>query len=167
MMSSALSDSELLQPRRIGTFLRYAMANAHNLVLDENVQIMSQNLRQFLRLGKIDLLLLTKMFVLNDFQNLELEERFNIDNEYFELHGMKDCIKKLLKLNTDVMNMDHLDNLYRQPKKLFIRPSPCFNISNYTECQDYCKWTDDVLKNWTTKQIIDILKYKKHFRFFG
>lgn len=160
MASSSLSDSELLQPKQIGTFIRYAMANGHNLVYNENVQIMIDNLRKLLKLGKIDLLLLTRIFMLNDFQNLALEERFDIDNEYFELDDIRECSKRFINPHKNHISTNQRDVLYRPQKELYLKPSPCLNISNHTDCQGYCKWTEDVLNNWTTGQMIDTLKYR-------
>ena len=82
-MSSIMSDSELLRPKKIGKFLRFAIVDVHQFGFENNVQEISKNLRKLLTMERVDLLLLTNSFVMNNFMNLELIDNYEVDNEFF------------------------------------------------------------------------------------
>ena len=156
MMSNTLSDSELLKPKQIGTFLRYAITDAHQSGNDEDIQVMLKELRNLMVKDGFDFLQLVSMFGVNDFTNLELLEGNEIDNNYFALQEFKECYEDLSKISKEPTH--ELKDLINQKDNPYLEISPCFNISNNPECQGYCLWVQDVLMKWPTQRIDELLR---------
>ena len=156
IMSSIMFDSELLIPKKIGKFLRYAIVDAHRFGFENNVQEISKNLRQLLTMEKVDLLLLTNLFVMNNFMNLELMENFEVDNEFFDLKQLKECYNGIMEHSYETKN--ERDDLHKAKKVLYIKPSPCLNVSKYKNCHGYCNWHKETLKTKKTNGMNEILR---------
>ena len=150
MMSSTLSDSELLRPKQIGTFLRNTAIDAHQYGFDENVHSISENLKKLMTNHKVDLLLMTNFFLMNDFLNLELYEDFEIENEFFDLNQFIKCSQSLLKLAKK--SKYDTDDLHRPKKNVYQNPTPCLNVSQYPFCHGYCQWHKEILDNMIPKE---------------
>ena len=143
-MSSIMSDSELLRPKKIGKFLRYAIVDAHQFGFENNVQEISKNLRKLFKIEKVDFPLLTNSYAMNDFMNLGLIENFEVDNEFFDLKQYKECYEGLIGHSYETKN--EKDDLYKPKETLYTKPSPCLNISKFSKCHGYCKWHKETLK---------------------
>ena len=157
-MSSIMSDSELLRPKKIGKFLRFAIVDVHQFGFENNVQEISKNLRKLLTMERVDLLLLTNSFVMNNFMNLELIDNYEVDNEFFDLIQFKECYEGMIGHSFFYESKNERDDLHKQKKILYTKPSPCSNISKYSKCYGYCKWYKETLKTKKTNGINQILR---------
>ena len=157
MMSSISFDSELLRPNQIGTFLRNTAVDAQLFGYGENVKTVSENLRKLFTLNNVEISLMMYSFVINDFLNLELNEDFEVDNEFFDLKQFKKCYEGLIGHIPHATENDR-DAFYRQRTVLYTKPSPCLNISKYPECHGYCQWHKKILEIKTTEEINDIIR---------
>ena len=151
-----MSDSELLRPKQIGTFLRYAIVDAYLSGFDENIELMLVKARQLFMNGNADLLLLSNLFGINDFKNVELLKDFEIDNDLFSKTNLKECYKDLHNFTkgTD----PQFQNLFTPIEDQYIDVSPCFNISKNPKCKGYCRWHKEIATNWSTQKIESLLR---------
>lgn len=162
MMSSALTNSEIITPNILGPYLHYSIVDAQEYGFEQNIQIISENLRALTSLDDIDLFSVTSIFGINDFRNLELLEEYEIDNDYFNLNDFKKCYERLtMDLSTPGFN-HVLQDLHEPKEDLYLKSSPCHKIANYTdqtpECKGYCLWHHKIMTNLAKKDINTLLK---------
>ena len=87
----------------------------------------------------LDVSSLSKLFISNDFENLNLMQ--------YQL--FKNCFNALS--NNDEDSHFKKDAFFLDESHEAIARSPCKNPSNYSVCKDYCRWHDDLFKNKLTK----------------
>ena len=133
----------LLQPRQIGTFLHYATADILESGLLHNIKALFSNLKQLMtnKEKQLDLLLISKIFGVNDFSLLDVLEEY----EWKSINNIKECISGL-KSNY-LQEIQQFDEKIKEDPYVF--PSPCLNLSVHPECYEYCMWHQNVVEYWS------------------
>ena len=82
---------QLLEPERIGSFIHFALYDVLQSGLYQNIISMTSSLRQMMGTEKVDLdlTLVSKLFAINDFTNIELLEDYELKDSQVSL--IKDC----------------------------------------------------------------------------
>ena len=139
----------LLEPERIGSFLHYAVYDALQSGLHQNVISMTLSLRKMMTTdkGDFDLNMITILFAINDFMNIELLEDYELKNSQVSL--IKDCYNAL-KREQSVNEFESFNE--KKKDESYIMPSPCWNLTKHPLCRNYCEWHKNVIGNWSRIQ---------------
>ena len=122
--------------QEIGNFLAYAIKNIQQFGKEENLIIMQSNLENLFTANGIDQLKLSILLGMNTYSNLDLLQSFESNDMMLGLkkcHGDLDTESNLLK---EVL-MDREEIL---EKGVYLKPSPCLNITKNPACKTYCEW---------------------------
>ena len=138
------SKSDLFEPRRIGTFLHYAVLDAALRGYGKIEQSIIESLGHLFTLDEKDLLLMSKFLGLNDFRNVELLEKHELINSEVDLSEIIECFKGLITYTEEEQKFKKIKEYVP-----FSIPSPCFKLSNITGCNTYCEWHKKVFANWS------------------
>ena len=136
--------AQIVKFKRIGTFLAYAIKDAYQFGLEENIYTMQSNLKSLMTLNGIGNQLSLSIFHgINSYSNLDLLELFEL-NDIME-YDIKECYENLwteLEVSEELF-MERME----KSTGAFLEPSPCWNVSNFPKCKLYCDWYRDDLKN--------------------
>ena len=146
----------LLEPERIGSFLHYAVYDALQSGLHQNLISMTSSLRKMMTTdkGDFDLNMITILFAINDFMNIELLEDYELKNSQVSL--IKDCYNAL-KREQSVKEFESFDE--KKSEESYIIPSPCMNLTENSPCISYCEWHKNVVENWSRTELTVIERY--------
>ena len=141
----------LLEPESIGTFLHYAVYDILQSGLYQNIFLTTSSLSKLMTTdkGKLDLTLITKLFAMNDFMNLELLEDYDFKNSQVGLKDLKECYKAL-KTGESLNEFESFNE--KKKDEFYIMPSPCWNLTKHPLCRNYCEWHKNVIGNWSRIQ---------------
>ena len=111
---------------------------------------MQSNLKSLMTKNGIDQLKLSILLGINSYSNLDLLETFEFDDE-MEL-DLKKCYNHL-----DIESNHFKTFLVDRGKtsgNIFLEPSPCLNVTNFPNCEKYCKWHNYAVGNESAKNLI-------------
>lgn len=101
--------------------------------------------------GNLDLSLITKMFAINDFRNIDLLEDYELENDQVSLINVKECYDAL-KTSKSPKEYERFDE--KKVDKSYLSPSPCLlNLTEHPLCKTYCEWHKNVTEKWPSKNI--------------
>ena len=148
----------LLEPESIGTFLHYAVYDILQSGLYQNIFLTTSSLSKLMTTdkGKLDLTLITKLFAMNDFMNIELLEDYELKNSNMSM--IKDCYKAL-KREQFINEFESFDQ--KKIDESYIAPFPCMNQTEHSLCRRYCKWHKNVVENRSRTKLDIIVRYFK------
>ena len=106
--------------------------------------------------GDLDLILITKLFAMNDFMNIELLEDYELKNSNMSM--IKDCYKAL-KREQFINEFESFDQ--KKIDESYIAPFPCMNQTEHSLCRRYCKWHKNVVENRSRTKLDIIVRYFK------
>ena len=144
----------LKQPQNFGTFMvnTYLMFNETN---PKSAAIIFNAMRKLMTLknSDLDLASISKLFTLNNFENLILTK----------LEESEPCLKRIIELDEFKEELSSLfeNNLSLKDFKgsIFFDHSPCKNNSKYSECIEYCLWQENMNSNKSWKNdILDLMR---------
>ena len=110
----------LFQFKKIGSFLSYMQSFYKNFGYDEKA-----NLAKLMTINgmEVDLLLISKLFSLNDFNNLKDDPKLDL------YEPLEKCVKHVL--------IETHENSFVQ--------SPCINVNINLMCQKFCEWHNKMI----------------------
>ena len=146
----------LLEPERIGSFIHYAVYDALQSGLHQNIISMTSSLRKMMTTvkGDLDLNMITTLFAMNDFMNIELLEDYELKNS--QLLSIQDCYKAL-KSEQSAKEFESFNE--KKSEESFISPSLCLHLTEHSPCKSYCDWHKNVVENWSTTKLNIIERY--------
>ena len=131
---------------RIGTFLAYEIKRVHQYGNEWEKITLQSNLETLMSSTEQDHLKLPIFFGLNNYENLNLLEEFELGNFVSEKTQIEACYKNLEMSGLSKKVLQELEKSY---KGSFQKPSPCMNVAEYPECRYFCNWHQRVTKNLT------------------
>ena len=143
-----IASIDVLKPKQIGTFLQHTIVDALNSGTEQNVRLIVENIQQLLSNEDIDFLILTKIFGINAFKNLNLLEAYEIANDIVDLSKISKCYQGLTfdqKINQEFDAT--------KSKTPFMVPTPCLHVSQHPECKTYCDWQEKMFQILTPLKI--------------
>ena len=142
---------------RIGTFLAFEIKRVHQHGNELDKIALQSKLESFMSSTELDHLKLPIFFGLNNYENLNLLEDFELDNFVSEKSQIEACYQNLEMSGLSKKILQELEKSY---KGSFQKPSPCMNVTGYTECRSFCNWHQRVTKNltiWPSLMYVNIL----------
>ena len=136
------SSINAFQARHIGTFLQYAIIDAIESGLSQNIESIQTNLERLMSIGEIDLLMITKFLGINDFLNLNLLDPIELVNDFVDLSELSKCYDGLTINQNANQEFDAAKS-----KSLYLAPSPCLNEMDRSECKKYCDWQQKMFQS--------------------
>ena len=86
--------------------------------------------------------------------------------EYFEENNkfsqsLESCFQEVILDTSEVYKPIFPTNVEGDDHSTFsyMKPSPCLNIQQYTNCSEYCNWHKQVFKEWQKDEFIALMKY--------
>ena len=133
------------------------MKEAYHSGLDLHAMTMSYNIRKAFSIGNLDMQIISYLFGINNYLNLELLDELEIDNDHFVLSTLKNCFEEQ---DTVVKQNDvEFDNVLKTRQEVFLSVSPCQNLTEVSACEQYCKWHKSFVTKWTQKNIRSMMEY--------
>ena len=143
------TDTSYFQPKNIGSFLFQIFVDVHLHGTTEKLETLLEKLKQLFTVDHRDLLLMTKVYGVNDFTNLDLLPSNELIGKQVDLTKISHCFDKMLE-SKQVGNVKKFDKI---KKHKYMERSPCLNITGYPECKAYCDWHTLVVKGWSTLEL--------------
>ena len=147
---------QLLEPERIGSFIHFALYDVLQSGLYQNIISMTSSLRQMMGTEKVDLdlTLVSKLFAINDFTNIELLEDYELKDSQVSL--IKDCYNAV-KIEQYIDEYESFNE--KKKDESYLVPSPCLNLTENSLCRSYCEWHKNVVENWSRTKLNVIERY--------
>ena len=151
----ANKNTKLYQPTRIGTFLHYMFIYIiRNSKITRNKEVAFSNLIKLMTLKEydLDLLMVIKLFGVNEFLNIPLLKKFEMPNK-----SIQSCLNHMTVKTNDTKYMTKKDLINDKMVSDYIEKSPCYNLETYPVCEDYCKWHAKVTETLTKEELLTLL----------
>ena len=147
-------NAKLYQPTRIGTFLHYMYINIMMSKQTKLIQEAFSYLQKLMTLKEygLDLLMIIKLFGVNEFLNIPLLINYERPNK-----SMQSCLNHMTALMNQTKYLTKADSFSNKTHIAFIDKSPCYNLDDHPVCEDYCKWHAKVTETLTKEEILTLL----------
>ena len=150
IISFLLDFSYFKQPKNLGRFL----TNAY-LILDENspgsADVLLHKTRELLTFDKLhmDLMSISKLFLLNDFENID----------FTQFAQLRSCYESVLETQSDPI-LPQNDVFFKSSNNEIIQRTPCKNLTKYPACEDYCNWHKEIISTGMLKKdFLELMRY--------
>ena len=144
--------------KKIGNFLGYGIKNIFQYGQEENFIATQSHVGSLMTMFGIDLIKLTKFLGVNSFTNLDLLDSVELTKGEVDLGSINDCHSQL-KSNSAPKDEVFAD-IEKSSNGIFLKPSPCHNVTAFPSCKTYCEWHANAIKHWLPNAIRMILEYE-------